>query len=95
MTIENYLDLLSAVLIFFAAIIPAYLSLRLKGNMATVTIALSAFLVVHGAYHLVRMQGLESVADGVLEPASIIVLIAFGLAYLRVFNIKKREVTKQ
>jgi hypothetical protein len=50
--------------------------------------------VVHGIYHIVRMQGIESIADNVFEPASIIVLIAFGITYLGVsYNKKKQEAT--
>jgi hypothetical protein len=37
------------------------------------------------------MQGIESIADSVLEPASVIVLIAFGLTYLGVSYEKKRQ----
>jgi hypothetical protein len=91
--IESGLDLISAIMIFFAAIVPAYLSLKLKGNIGKVTIALTAFIVLHGIYHLVRMQGLESTADSVFEPASIIVLIAFGVTYLGVSYKKKQEAT--
>jgi hypothetical protein len=89
--IESGLDLVSAVMIFFAAIIPAYLSLKLKGDISKVTIMLTAFIVVHGIYHVVRMQGIESIADSVFEPASIIVLIAFGVTYLGVSYKKKQE----
>ena len=91
MVIESGLDLVSAVMIFFAAIIPAYLSLKLKGDISKVTIALTAFIVLHGIYHVVRMQGIESMADNVFEPASVIVLIAFGVTYLSVSYKKKQE----
>ena len=91
LAIESWLDLVSAVLVFFAAIIPAYLSLKLKGDISKVTIALTAFIVVHGIYHIVRMQGIESIADNVFEPASIIVLIAFGITYLGVSYKKKKK----
>jgi hypothetical protein len=93
LVIENWLDLVSAVMIFFAAIIPAYLSLRLRGDITKVTIALTAFVVVHGIYHVVRMQGLESMADSVFEPASVIVLIVFGATYLGVSYKKRQEAT--
>jgi hypothetical protein len=89
--IESGLDLVSAVMIFFAAIIPAYLSLKLKGNISKVTIMLTAFIVLHGIYHVVRMQGIESMADSVFEPASVIVLIAFGATYLGVSHKNKQE----
>jgi hypothetical protein len=89
--IESQLDLLSAILIFSAAIIPAYLSIKLRGNTRKLTIALTAFVVLHGIYHAVRMQGLESMADGVFEPASIVMLIAFGTTYLGISYRKKQE----
>jgi hypothetical protein len=96
LAIESWLDLVSAVMIFFAAIIPAYLSLKLKGNIRKVTITLTAFIVMHGIYHVVRMQGIESIADSVFEPASIIVLIAFGLTYLSVsYKKEKQEATEK
>ena len=94
LAIESWLDLISATIMFFAAIIPAYLSLKLKGDISKLTIALTAFIVVHGIYHVVRMQGIESIADSVFEPASIIVLIAFGVTYLGVsYKKKKQEAT--
>jgi phage gp36-like protein len=94
LAIESWLDLINAAMIFFAAIIPAYLSLKLKGDIIKVTIMLTAFIVVHGIYHLVRIQGTESIADSVFEPASIIVLIAFGVIYLGVsYKKKKQEAT--
>ena len=94
LAIESWLDLVSAAMMFFAAIIPAYLSLKLKGDISKVTIALTAFIVVHGIYHVVRMQGIESIADSMFEPASIIVLIAFGVTYLGVsYKKKKQEAT--
>lgn len=79
-------------LIFFAVIIPAYLSLRLGGDTRKIAVALTAFIVAHGIYHVVRMQGLESMADGVFEPASIVVLIAFGITYLGVS--RRREAAR-
>jgi hypothetical protein len=89
--IESGLDLISAIMMFFAAIIPGYLSLKLRGDISKVTIMLTAFIVAHGVYHLVRMQGIESIAESVFEPASVIVLIAFGATYLGVSYKKKKE----
>jgi len=91
LAIESWLDLVSAVMMFFAAIIPVYLSLKLKGDIGKVTIALTAFIVVHGVYHLARMQGMESIAESVFEPVSVIVLIAFGVTYLGVSFKKKKS----
>ena len=94
LAIESWLDLISTAMMFFAAIIPGYLSLKLRGDISKVTIMLTAFIVVHGIYHVVRMQGAESIADNVFEPASIIVLIAFGVTYLEV-SYKKKKKKKQ
>ena len=91
LAIESWLDLVSAIMMFFAAIIPAYLSLKLKGDILKVTITLTAFIMAHGVYHLVRMQGIESIAESVFEPASVIVLIAFGVTYLSISYKKKRQ----
>lgn len=91
MAIENELDLLSALMIFFAAIVPIYLSFKLKGDLSKLTIALAAFIILHGIYHVVRMQGIESMAESVFEPASVIVLIAFGATYIGVTYKKKMQ----
>lgn len=91
MAIENVLDLASTIIILSAGAIPAYLSLKLRGDMAAVTAALTVFIVMHGIYHIVRMQGLESMADGMFEPASVAALIAFGTTYLFVSHRKKKR----
>jgi ABC-type uncharacterized transport system permease subunit len=88
---DSGLDLVSAVLIFSASIVPAYMSLKLKGSTRKLTFALTAFIIVHGIYHLARMQGLKSIADNVLEPASIVILIVFGVAYLNISRKKQQE----
>lgn len=92
MAIESELDLVSAILIFFAAIVPAYLSLKLKGRTRSLTIALTTFIAIHGIYHVARMQGLQSVADNIFEPISIIALITFGITYMSVS--RKSEAAK-
>ena len=94
MAIESTLDLVSAIMIFFAGTIPAYLSLKLKGDVAVVTAALSVFIVIHGTYHVVRMQGQE-LADGVFEPASVVALIAFGATYIGVVRRRMRRRKKE
>jgi hypothetical protein len=91
--IESPLDLAGAIIILAGSIVPAYLSLKLKGNIAKLTIALTIFAVVHGIYHFVRMQGLEF-ASGVLEAASVVALISFGVSYLGI-SYKKKERVRQ
>jgi hypothetical protein len=59
--------------------------------MRKLTIALAAFIILHGIYHIVRMEGMKSVADSMIEPVSVLILIVFGLTYMSVSNTKKRE----
>ncbi len=80
--IETELNFLSALFIFVAAAIPIYLSFRLRGNLKKLTIILSIFTVVHGAYHVAGTFGFDFLAEGILEPMSVAVLIFFGLFYL-------------
>ncbi|TLY08859.1 MAG: hypothetical protein E6K88_06125 [Thaumarchaeota archaeon] len=85
MAIESGLDFIGGILILFAGIIPAYLSAKLRGDLRKMTIALTAFIVLHGTYHIVRMQGMEFLADRILEPTSVMTLIAlvqYPLVYL-------------
>lgn len=91
MVAESALDLIGAIAIFFAGVIPAYLSFKLRGDMAMLTIALTVFIIMHGIYHLVRLQGMESIADGLFEPASVLALIAFGVTYFGVSHKKTKE----
>ena len=95
MVAESALDLIGAIAIFFAGVIPAYLSFKLRGDMAMLTIALTVFIIMHGIYHLVRMQGMESIADGLFEPASVLALIAFGVTYVGVSHKKVKEVMQK
>src|SRR5262245_16845509 len=97
MSLESQLDLVGAVLIFLGGIIPAYLSFKLRGGIAKITVALTAFIIVHGVYHILRMQAMESIADGIFEPASVLVLIAFGATYLvvSISNGRKDKIERQ
>ena len=95
MVFESQLDMISSILIFFAAIVPTYLGLKLQGVMRNLSVALAAFIVLHGIYHLLRIQGMESMADGVFEPASVVMLIGFGTIYLGVSYKNKQETRRK
>ena len=90
--IENELNVISAVLILSAALIPAYLSIKLNGAFRIMTFALTAFIVLHGIYHIASMLDLELLSESIVEPGSVIALIAFGAIYL---HISYRENKKQ
>jgi hypothetical protein len=90
---QEILHLVSTVLVFLAAAVPAYMSLRLKGTFRRLTLLLSLFILIHGFYHASMVAGLPFLANDVLEPLSIAALIAFGLDYMRVTR-KNREVVE-
>jgi len=90
---ENLLHLASGIIIFAAALIPLYLSFRLKSNLKVLTILLAIFIFTHGIYHLVYYGGLELLAEGVFRTISIIVLIIFGISFIYVASSKKEQVT--
>jgi hypothetical protein len=79
--LETQLHFISAVLILLAAIVPIYLTIKLKDNLKKLTAILSIFILIHAAYQLVGFFGLNLLADGVLEPLSVAVLIFFGIVY--------------
>jgi len=77
------IHLLSAISVFAAGIIPLFLSLKLRHNIKKLVIIFSVFILVHGAYHIFEISPMESVGDDFLEPLSIVILIGFGLMYIK------------
>jgi hypothetical protein len=87
----NLLHLASAAIMFAAAIVPIYLSLRLKSNLRILTVLLSVFIFIHGMYHLAYFAGEEVLAEGLFRTVSIVVLIIFGIAFIYMVRSKKKE----
>ena len=83
----------SAVIMLSAAIVPIYLSLRLKSNLRILTILLSLFIIVHGIYHLAYFAGEEILGEGLFRTISIVVLIIFGGAFIFIVRSKKEKLT--
>src|ERR671923_42891 len=84
--LEIQLNLISAVAIFLAAVVPVYLTLRLQGNLRKLTLLLSVFILTHAIFHITGFLGFNFLAEGVFEPISVAVLIFFGvLLWLRFF----------
>ena len=77
------INIVNAILIFVAAVIPLYLTFRLNGYLRVLTIALFVFVIVHALYHTVAVIGYDEIADNVVEPLSVASLIIFGLLYLK------------
>ena len=89
----NLLHLASAVIMFAAAIIPIYLSLRLKRNLRILTFLLAVFILFHGIYHLAYYFGEEELGEGLFRTISIVVLIIFGIAFINVARSRKEKLT--
>jgi hypothetical protein len=79
--LEAQLHFISAILILLAAIVPIYLTIKLRDNLKKLTAILSIFILMHAAYQVAGFFGLTLLADGVLEPLSVAVLIFFGIVY--------------
>ncbi|HZW55546.1 MAG TPA: hypothetical protein VFF30_04590 [Nitrososphaerales archaeon] len=77
------LNLVSAICIFAAAGVPIYLAAKVTGNIRRLTVIFATFIMVHGFYHISVILGFVFLGEGMLEPLSVLTLIAFGAYYLR------------
>jgi hypothetical protein len=90
---EIDLHLISMVCVFVASVIPIYLILRLKNSpLRTLTIVLTFFILIHGFYHVTGFLRFDFIAEGLLEPLSILILIFFGMMYLNTIRTKREKI---
>jgi hypothetical protein len=90
--LEIQLHFISAVVIFLAAVIPLYLTLRLQGNLRKLTLLLSIFILTHAIFHITGFLGFSFLAEGVFEPLSVAVLIFFGVTFSGVSRTSKMSI---
>jgi purine-cytosine permease-like protein len=92
---EIDINFVSMIVIFTAAVIPVYIAKKLNNNnnnnshtgnnnnnnpnLKKLAVMLAAFILAHGVYHITRFLGFTLLAEGVFEPLSITILIAFGV----------------
>lgn len=79
--LETQLHFVSAIAIFLAAVVPIYLTLKLKDNLRRLTLILTIFILTHAIFHVTGFLGFNFLAEGVFEPISVSVLIFFGIAF--------------
>ena len=79
--LEIQLHFISAIAIFLAAVVPIYLTLKLKDNLRKLTLILTIFILTHAIFHVTGFLGFNFLAEGVFEPLSVAVLIFFGIAF--------------
>lgn len=83
------INLFDSVAVLIAAAIPIYLSFYVQGTLRILTVLLSIFVLIHALYHILEVFDYEDIADTIILPLSILLLIVFGLVYLRVRNLIK------
>jgi hypothetical protein len=79
--LESQLHFVSAIAIFLAAVVPIYLTLKLKDNLRKLTLILTIFILTHAIFHVLGFLGFNFLAEGVFEPISVTVLIFFGITF--------------
>ena len=89
---EFSLNLFSGIIIMLAGAIPAILALRASGIIRILLIVLLMFFIIHGLYHLLDIMGFEFLADSIIRPVSVVVLMIFGIFTLIV---KRKNSTKK
>ncbi len=90
--LEIQLHFISAIVILLAALVPIYLTIRLKDNLRKLVAILSLFLLTHSVYHILGFLGLTLLAEGVFEPLSVAVLIIFGFVYFGIAKPKNMSI---
>ena len=91
---DSELNLIGAALILIAAIIPLYLSFKLQGKIRLLTLALAVFCLVHSTYHFALAIGMDYLGNNILEPASVLSLLAFGGIYVSYVKMKREVHSK-
>ncbi|MDA4136869.1 MAG: hypothetical protein OK449_07755 [Thaumarchaeota archaeon] len=88
--VNSYLNLFIAVIIIGVSLPTLYISRRIKiKTVKTLFTLLSAFLVVHGLYHLTYFIGdytnsnAIAFGDELLQPLSYVILLAFAIYFAK------------
>jgi len=91
------LNFLSGIMIILIGIIPTFLASKTSGTIKILLVVLSLFTMVHGSYHLLDILGFEFIADSIIRPLSVVILMIFGIMTLMVKrkNVMKRRTIKQ
>ncbi|MBO0888878.1 hypothetical protein J2P12_07240 [Candidatus Bathyarchaeota archaeon] len=84
MDLEWLLNFLAWAALFGVGIVPLVISIRVKiFSLRVLSLLLGLFAIFHGLYHLTEAYGLDFYSDVVLEPISVVFLLAFGVYYSR------------
>jgi hypothetical protein len=82
MTLEWLLNFLAWAALFSVGLIPLLMAIRLKvRSLRLLSLFLGLFAITHAFYHLSEAYSADFFSDVILEPVSIVFLLAFGLYY--------------
>lgn len=79
--LESQLHFFSAIFILFAAVVPIYLTIKLRNDLRKLVLILTIFILVHSLYHIAGFFGLTILSEAVFQPLSVAILIYFGIIY--------------
>jgi hypothetical protein len=80
--LETQLHFISAVAIFLSAVVPIYLTVKLKNDkLKKLTLIFSIFILIHSLYHVTGFFGFYFLAEVVFMPLSVVALIFFAIFY--------------
>ena len=76
------LNILAWIALFGVGIVPLIISFRVKvRSLRILSLLLGLFAIIHGFYHLGEAYSMDFFSDVILEPLSIVFLLAFGVYY--------------
>ena len=82
MTLEWTLNFLAFASLCLVGLVPILIALKVKiPSLRMMSLLLGLFAITHGLYHLAEAFGIDFLSDVVLEPTSIVFLLAFGFYY--------------
>ena len=82
MSLEWTLNFLAFASLFLVGLVPILISFRVRiQSLRVMSLLLGLFALTHGFYHLAEAFGIDLLSDVVLEPTSVVFLLAFGLYY--------------
>ena len=78
----DILNILTWAAFFGVGVVPLIIAIQVKNAaLRIMSLLLGLFALTHGLYHLSLAYGFIAVAQLVLEPVSVVFLIAFGVYY--------------
>ena len=76
------LNFLAFAALILVGIVPILIAIRVKiPSLRIMSSLLGLFAITHGLYHLAEAFGVDLLPDAILEPSSVVFLLAFGLYY--------------